>query len=219
MTEDECKKLRVVENERVKLAMQKSRANATLSESIQERQSKKMKNKIRMQFARKAAKEKVLTPVSSSEVFSNDRSFGKAVSRVTKRLPKSPRKKNAVIRKLAAEMGILSKSPQAAKGPVISVATKTVVHEFYLRAGISYTAPGMKETMTIWTGHLVDREKLSKHYLNMFVYEAHALYCEEVNGTEHNLFLSSFQALRPRNVLTLANTSHMMHVAVKFTRT
>ena len=82
--------------------------------------------------------------------------------------------------------------------------TKTIINNFFLRSDISYTAPGMKELMCVWTTE--GKVELTKHYMTMTVKEAHYLYREVYANTPHDVKLSAFASLRPVNVILLANT-------------
>ena len=67
-------------------------------------------------------------------------------------LPKSPRKKKAVICGLAKKAGIEIKTnttPSANPGHSLTE-TEKVVKDFYVSMDISYTAPGMKDEITVW---------------------------------------------------------------------
>lgn len=81
-----------------------------------------------------------------------------------------------------------------------------MVKNFYLRSDISYTAPGMKETMVVWSKN--GKEVMSKHYLNMFLKEAFSIYDEIYRNTPHEIKLSSFKLLRTINVLATSKTPH-----------
>ena len=83
--------------------------------------------------------------------------------------------------------------------------TKECVKDFFFRPDTSYTMPGMKDMMTIWTdgGQLT----LRKHYLAMFLRDAYYIYCEQNRrGSEHGLAYSTFCNLHPKNVLLLSSS-------------
>ena len=83
--------------------------------------------------------------------------------------------------------------------------TKECVKDFFFRPDISYTMPGMKDMITIWT----DGKKvtLRRHYLAMFLREAYYIYCEQNRrDSEHGLAYSTFCTLCPNSVLLLASS-------------
>ena len=110
-----------------------------------------------------------------------------------------------VVTALASEFGITEPIIQARANRKVSEETKTNIQNFYLRTDISYTMPGMKDLMTVWNDD-GNKEKLTKHYMNMFLREAFALYREEFGNTEFDIQRSTFCSLRPRNVLLLNDT-------------
>ena len=119
-------------------------------------------------------------------------------------LPKSPRKKKAVICGLAKKAGIEIKTnttPSANPGHSLTE-TEKVVKDFYVSMDISYTAPGMKDEITVWVNGV--KQKLRKYFLKMHVKEAHALFQERYPN--HTISFSAFAKLRPPNVLLLKNT-------------
>ena len=91
-------------------------------------------------------------------------------------------------------------SPEKSNG--ISNEVKNAVRNFYFRFDISYTMPGLKDEMTVWTDG--KKERLRKHYLTMFLREAFSVFDE--THPEINLGFSTFCRLRPANVLLLKNT-------------
>ena len=77
--------------------------------------------------------------------------MGKAISRVSQKLPSSPRKKTTVIKVLAKHAGVIppEKSKNKSAG-CISEETTKFVKDFYTCSDIVYTIPGMKDRLTIW---------------------------------------------------------------------
>ncbi|KAJ2937733.1 hypothetical protein O0L34_g19126 [Tuta absoluta] len=76
------------------------------------------------------------------------------------------------------------------------------VKKFFYRPDIVYTCPGIKDCMAVWMNG--KKETMQKHYLTMFLREAHAIFIEE--NPELKIGFSYFCSLRPPNVLLLKNT-------------
>ena len=146
------------------------------------------------------------TPTSIFNPYKTKQSFGKAVAKCRQSLPTPPRRRKAAIADLASQIGLnlegqLERNIQKMQG--LSDETKECVKNFF-RPDISYTMPGMKDTMTIWSDG--GKLKLRKHYLTMFLREAYYMYCEQnERDSAHSLAYSTFCNLRPRNVLLLSS--------------
>ena len=175
--------------------------------------TERMQQEERERESRKRKLEQSLqtTPSPSNETaktFRSRQTLSKAVSRVKVNLPFSPRKKRTVVSAQAQEYQVFSDTNNQIKNPQahsITPETKENVEEFYLRTDISYTMPGMKDFMCIWDAE-GKKTKLTKHYMNMYVREAYALYKEEFSATDFSIKMSSFYSLRPANVLLLTDT-------------
>ena len=148
------------------------------------------------------------TPTSILNPYRTKQSFGKAVAKCRQSLPTSPRRRKAVIAGLASHIGLnlegkLERNIKKMQG--LSDETKECVKNFFFRPDISYTMPGMKDMMTIWSDG--GKLKLRKHYLTMFLREAYYMYCEQnERDSAHGLAYSTFCNLRPRNVLLLSSS-------------
>ena len=62
--------------------------------------------------------------------------------------------------------------------------------------------PGMKDEMTVWIAG--EKIKLRKHYLTLFLREAHQIFCEL--HPDNKIGFSKFRELRPQNVLLMKET-------------
>ena len=78
--------------------------------------------------------------------YKTPQSLGKSFSRICEKLPKSPLKKQAVIKALA---GIIHSEKQPSNN-VTSIETAQFVKNFFAHPDIVYTMPGMKVEITIW---------------------------------------------------------------------
>ena len=105
------------------------------------------------------------TPTSILNPYRTKQSFGKAVAKCRQSLPTSPRRRKAVIAGLVSHIGLnlegkLERNIQKLQG--LSDETKECIKNFFFRPDISYTMPGMKDMMIIWSDG--GKLKLRKHY-------------------------------------------------------
>ena len=155
----------------------------------------------------KGEKISVSTLCSSGKGFRSRQSLGKAVKKIAIALPYSPSKKADVVFQLASKIGFsIKKKKQEKSGNITSISTltedlKEKVKRFYYRPDIVYTAPGLRDEITVWTE--AGKERMRKYYLNMHLKEAHAYFLEE--NPELKVGFSSFAMLRPANVVLLHN--------------
>lgn len=132
--------------------------------------------------------------------YSTPQALGKAVGKVKSRLPKSPRKRKAVIKKLASSTGLhISKRRKAdlEGNRRVSEATISKVQAFYVQDSVSRQAPGRRDFVTTWQNG--KKEHLQKRHMMFSLKETHALFLEE--NPDVKVGLSKFSSLRPENVL------------------
>ncbi|CAB4016081.1 Hypothetical predicted protein [Paramuricea clavata] len=89
-------------------------------------------------------------PAQVSKVYARNSSLNRAVNNVKKALPKSPRKKKMVIRKLLDEYGEVE-STNVKKRHLLSLEAETIeaVKSFYTCDDISRIAPGKRDVVTM----------------------------------------------------------------------
>ena len=132
--------------------------------------------------------------------YKTPQALGKAISRVSQKLPSSPRKKTVVIKVLAKRAGVIPAEKSKKKSAsCISEETIKFVKDFYTHSDIVYTIQGMKDELPIWEKRVKRRER--KYYLTMFLGEAYNIY-SNLPITEKVKF-SKFCELRPKNILLL----------------
>ena len=114
--------------------------------------------------------------MSPTKVFSSAQALGRALSQVRKVLPKSPRKKTAVVKRLAE--GFDMKAGQLTCNKIVKEMKEvdTLVKNFYLSDLISRQLPG-KDYITVNVDGA--KEKLQKRIFMMTVREAFPLFKEE----------------------------------------
>ena len=101
-------------------------------------------------------------------------------------LPKSPSKKLATVGGLVKEIGVEldteSKAHKTGKNKGLSKEIKDKVINFYYCSDIVYTAPGLKDEMTVWTE--AGKTKMIKYYLTMYLQEVFAMFKAENQDCE-----------------------------------
>lgn len=137
-----------------------------------------------------------LTP---SKVFSSPQSLGKAVSRVNRALPKSPRKKIAIVKRLVQRFHPVSV-------PKMHEPTEAElrVEKYYNSDLVSRQLPGRKDYVTTKTA--AGKKRVQKKVLMMTVMEAHKLFAQE--NPDIKIGKSKFAALRPKHVLPISEKDH-----------
>ena len=169
-------------------------------------EEKRQKDRIRQQKHRlskqKAAIESLSSPTPTrSPAYKNRQSLGKAIGKVSRVLPKSPRKVNAVIVKLSERFRVVTPPHVTKKSTGVSELVKQAVKDFYCRDDISRMAPGMKDAVTVREGGV--KSRIQKRHLLMTVAEAYALFKTEYCGDK--LGKSLFAALRPAHVMLMSD--------------
>src|SRR2546425_299731 len=86
-----------------------------------------------------------------SKVFSSAQAYGKAISHLKKSLPKSPRRKVAVVKKLATSFGLPLLKPTTTASKTVSVVDDIdqQVISFYESDSISRQLPGKRDFVTV----------------------------------------------------------------------
>ena len=132
--------------------------------------------------------------------FRSPQSLGKSLKRVQEVLPNSPSKRRQLIQGICAKEQLRLHQAMINQFEINEV--NELVRLFYLREDISYTAPGMKDQMVIWESGV--KRTVTKHYLNMFIKEAYALF--NLEHQNKDICFSKFAHLRPQNVLLMGDT-------------
>ena len=94
--------------------------------------------------------------------FKTPQSFGRAYSKVKKALPFSPRKRKAIVIKLACVVGTIP-GQTTSSNKKLPDATVTCVNKYFLLDSVSRQAPGMKDYVTVRSGG--KKAKLQKRHL------------------------------------------------------
>lgn len=168
--------------------MRRYRAKQTAQEIEEKRQKR----------AQKIVKDAQSSSFNSSsdspcKAFKSPASFGKALARVRKNLPRSPNKSKALVKKLTCQLipDIVQPTSQLS-GEAISK-----VKEFFEKDCISYQAPGTKDYIITKDAN-GEKSKLQKKYLCMTLGEAYEIFKTE--NPDVNVCRSKFCELRPIRV-------------------
>ena len=171
------------------------------------RQKKLNRDRVRKRRILKKAKEKktVVSGEQEANVYATPQALGKAVGKVKPHLPKNPRKRKAVIVKLASSTGInlsMKKKKHFSIGNRrLSPEVTRKVQSFYLLDSISRQSPGRKDFVVSWQNG--KKEHLQKRHLLFSLKEAHAIFLKE--NPLVKIGLSKFSSLRPSNVFLSSN--------------
>jgi hypothetical protein len=168
------------------------------------------KNRDRMRNKREEAKAHNVGADAAAEPQaypSSRQQFGKDLKKVSSSLPKSPRKRKSLVIGMAEELGIpVSKET---KNPMKDQPTAEVIEmakNFFYREDIVYTMPGRNDTCVVRNPGF-GKQTLRKHYLTMFMREAYAVFCAELDAANKiPCSFSHFCKQRPANVFLVGAT-------------
>ena len=163
----------------------------------------------RMRLYRERKKLKAQAPprkCSNIGSYNCPQSFGKAVQRVKRSLPSSPRKRDAVVRKIICDVSTTEEVIQRLNTFSLTEATKQAVQEFYTSDEISRQSPEVRDVQQIKDKGCGEKIYRQKRHMNMTIREAYALFMNE--NTDIKICQSKFYECRPPHVLP---TSHMPH--------
>ena len=111
-------------------------------------EKKKVRDRVRLhrlkkKLATKAKSSANTEQIESEYVYKTPQSLGKAVRKVSRQLPSSPRTRKAVISKIVETTKLTFKDPNG--NNQIPATTIEEVKEFYFRDSISHQSPGRKD--------------------------------------------------------------------------
>ncbi|KAI5696363.1 hypothetical protein M8J76_010205 [Diaphorina citri] len=141
--------------------------------------------------------------------YKNLQTFGKAVKKIKGTLPNSPRKKEAVIKKVVTDIlgpNVLVQKLQKKPSHILSEEHKAKVKEFYCQDDISCQAPGIKDTISLRSDKDKPKNKVQKRYMIITIGEAFELF--KLSYPDIKIGKTAFFNLRPPQVLPSAHTPH-----------
>lgn len=169
---------------------------------------KKEREKIREKVAkhRKLKSEKCVIP-NQTPIYKTASSMGRATHRAYSALPKSPRKKKLIVRKLFETYGDYTTPSQPDKTMHqnrISLNVISKVKAFYERDDISRQAPGIKDVVTVRQEDGT-KIKMQLRHLSSSINETHQMFCSEFGALVGK---SKFAELRPKHVMLSNKMPH-----------
>ena len=176
----------------------------------------------RVQKYREKKRKQLHADVGDQEMDSNEspyrsvQAMGKAMNKVRTSLPRSPRKRKAVAKALAREIGVsFAKQKKVTKQTGLDEDTKNKICSFYLRDDISWQAPGRKDRVIIRERDANGKKikiYMQCKYMLMSLAEAHQLYLEE--NPDYCVGRSKFCQLRPKNIKLFDKMPHSVCVCM-----
>ncbi|CAF1145434.1 unnamed protein product [Rotaria magnacalcarata] len=135
--------------------------------------------------------------------------YRKALKRALHSLPKDTNKRMMVVQHLAQNLNIISKTVRqhTRKQHSLSIELKKLVIQFYQRDDITYQLPGKRDYATV-TDDNGESMTLQKRILLYNIRETYQLFVDEYSNKNVDLSLTSFNELRPVNILI---NSYMPH--------
>lgn len=181
--------------------------------SPSDRQDYRKKTAARVVKCRQAKKEKRMNvnvqslTGSKRNGYKSKQALSKAVNHVMKNMPSSPTRQLLTFSGVAKKIGVnletkFGKAMSDDHSRSLSQDTVDAVDSFYHRSDIVWTAPGMKDEITLWEGGV--KRKLRKYFLTMYLREAFEIF--KSSFPDINIGFSKFCSLRPKNVLLLKDT-------------
>lgn len=191
------------EGKRNRRKLWKERATEEARETMRKKRAEEQrKYRFKKQQERRGIDKDDSAKQSHSPVYKSRSSLGKAIAKVKRALPRSPRKRSTVVRTLFGDVtpGIENKK----RGRIaITAEVSDLVSQFYEKDSISYQAPGLKDYTIIRT-QAGTKKKLQKRYLYFTIGEMFEEFKKEHPQIE--IGLSKFSCLRPKHVMLRSQT-------------
>ena len=144
-----------------------------------------------------------------SSTYTSRQTLGKAVQRTLRALPKDAQKRNHVVHHIAQLFDIVPKAIDTHKREQrsLSIDIKNSVVNFYNRDDISYQMPGKRDFIVV-DDDTGQRITLQKRILLFSIREAYELFLVENQNQNLSLSVTSFNEVRPVNVLVQSSMPH-----------
>lgn len=128
-----------------------------------------------------------------TKVFNSAQALGKALSRITRALPKSPRRKIAVVKRLVHQFGVVpTKPPTSVRNFGIGKEAEDIILSFFNSDLVSRQLPGRKDFKTVRSP--TGKCRVQKKLMMMTVMEAYRLFKMEYEDVK--VGKSKFASLR-----------------------
>jgi hypothetical protein len=183
----------IAEKKRVLYQNRKKKEYAVDAEKRKKREAVNSKN---YRNRKTASTEIVKSSKEQTEAYKCRQTFGKAVTKASLALPRSPRKKCAVLLGLLKKNNLSSPSSVNTTAPwnALSQADKDLVISYYQSEDITWTSPNAREYVRV-TG---SQEKVPRYYLVCTLHEAYRLFQEKYQTIK--IGFAKFCELKPLNV-------------------
>ncbi|CAF1529237.1 unnamed protein product [Adineta ricciae] len=171
--------------------------------------------RLRQHASLRKFREKTATaPIPSSldtSHFVTKQAKAKALKKMKQALPANKNKQIELIHKIAEDLNVLQLEKKYERNyQSIPLEVKKKVFDYYCRDDISYQSPGKRDTITVKENGA--KLKLQRRYLLFSLRELYQLFVQE--NPQIKLSLSSFQDLRPSNVLYKSSIPHNVCVCI-----
>lgn len=182
--------------------------------SKSEKSTEREATRKRVQEYRRRQKARVLSSCilkdgsSGSPPYKSANSFGKAIKRAQRNLPRSPRKQTAVVRKLAESFNLLVQPAKHSTSSTLSITADTMkmVKDFYECDDVSRQLPGKKDFIIIREDG--KKEYMQKRLLVYHLREVYTLFQEQNPNVK--IGLSKFCEMRPKHVRLVSDKDQIM---------
>ena len=152
--------------------------------SVSEIQRRKKLNRERVKkckLRKKAATQAKAENAAEQPVYKTPQALGKAVGKVKCHLPKSPRKRKAVVNKLASDQGIhhqKKKKTASGSNKALSKDIQEKIKSFYCLDSVSRQSPGKRDFVIKRVDGM--KEYVQKRHLLYSLRETHALFKKKI---------------------------------------
>ncbi|CAF1310453.1 unnamed protein product [Adineta ricciae] len=161
-------------------------------------------------FRAKTATAPIPSSLNTSH-FVTKQAKAKALKKMKQALPANKNKQIELIHKIAEDLNVLQLEKKYERtNQSIPSEVKKKVFDYYIRDDISYQSPGKRDTITVKENGA--KLKLQRRYLLFSLRELYELFIQE--NPQIKLSLSSFQDLRPSNVLYKSSIPHNVCVCI-----
>ena len=164
------------ESERMLLLQKRQRASMNEEELTAAREYNCLKTK-KCSERKKATETIKIAPVTKKG-FAMPQAYGTAIKKLKRQLPKSPSKRVEAVIGLVNEVGLKLKESGFNRNRKmyggLPDEVKSQVVDFYYQTDVIYTAPGLKDEITVWTES--GKEKMRKYYLTMYLHVVYAMF-------------------------------------------
>jgi hypothetical protein len=146
--------------------------------------------------------------------YKSKQALGKAIRKVAKNLPSSPRKKRCIAEMIAKEAGVelkvsSSTLPAQQSGARLSDNAQESIREFYGSNDISWQAPGRKDVIIVRETDVdgkSSKTSMQARYMLMSLKEAHQMFI--MQNPNIQIGLSKFCELRPKHIKLFDSIPH-----------